>query len=101
MSDQPKIRELHVGIRNAELKHLYLYSLPRLDTLEGFLQLPAVESFFAYDSQLDLPLAQLPRTLTHFQLMSKAVRGRDAHAAQVRAVGLTPAVHPDASFFYK
>jgi len=101
VSDQPKVAELHVGSRNAALEHLYLYSLPRLHTLEGFLVLPAVKSLFAYDSRLDLPLSQLPPTLTHLQLMSKAVRGRDVHAAQVRAVALTPAVHPDATFFYK
>jgi hypothetical protein len=33
--------------------------------------------------------------------MAKAVKGRDAHDAQVRARGLIPAVHPDATFFYK
>jgi hypothetical protein len=33
--------------------------------------------------------------------MTKAIRGRDVHEAEVRARGLTPAVHPDAVFFYK
>jgi hypothetical protein len=101
VSDQPKIAELHVGPRNAALEHLYLYSVPKLRSVEGFSALPAVKSLFAYNSLLDLPLSKLPPTLTHFQLMSKAVKGRDAHNAQVRAKGLNPAVHPDAEFFYK
>jgi len=101
VSDQPKLAELHVGPRNAALEHLYLYSVPKLRSVEGFSALPAVKSLFAYNSLLDLPLSKLPRTLTHFQLMSKAVKGRDAHNAQVRAKGLNPAVHPDAEFFYK
>jgi hypothetical protein len=101
VSDQPKITELHVGRRNAALEHLYLYSVPRLHALEGFSVLPAVKSLFAYDSSLDLLKSKLPPTLTHFQLMTKAVKGRDAHDAQVRARGLTPGVHPDSVFFYK
>lgn len=101
VSDQPKIAELHVGRRNAALEHLYLYSVPQLHTLAGFTALPAVKSLFAYDSRLTLPLSKLPPTLTHFQLMTKAMKGRDAHNAQVRAKGLNPAVHPDADFFYK
>jgi hypothetical protein len=101
LSEQPQITELHVGPRNAALEHLYLYSVPRLQALVGFSALPAVKSLFAYDSRLDLPWSELPPSLTHFQLMTKAVKGRDAHDAQVRARGLSPAVHPDATFFYK
>ena len=101
VSDQPRVARLHVGRRNAALEHLYLYSLPRLHKLEGFSELPAVKSLFAYDSRLDLPWSKLPRSLTHFQLVTKAVKGTEAHDAQVRARGLTPAVHPDAQFFYK
>ena len=101
VSDQPKIAELHVGRRNAALEHLYLYSVPRLHALEGFSMLPAAKSLFVYDGRLDLPWSKLPPTLTHFQLMTKAIKGRDAHDAQVRARGLIPAVHPDAVFFYK
>ena len=92
---------MHVGRRNATLEHLYLYSVPRLYVLDGFSALPAVKSLFAYDSRLDLPWSKLPSTLTHFQLLTKTVKGRDAHDAQVRARGLTPNVHPDAVFFYK
>jgi hypothetical protein len=83
------------------LEHLYLYSVPALQVLEGFSALPAVKSLFAYDSRLDLPVSDLPKTLTHFRLMTKSVKGRDVHEAQVRARGLNPAVHPDAEFFYK
>ena len=101
VSDQPKVAELHVGSRNAALEHLYLYSLPGLHILVGFSELPAVKSLFAYDVRVDFPLSQLPTTLTHFQLMTKAVKGRDAHAAQVGSKGLIPDVHPDATFFYK
>jgi hypothetical protein len=101
LSDQPKVKELHVGRRNAALAHLYLYSVPQLQRLAGFSELPAVKSLFAYNSRLDLPWSKLPPTLTHFQLMAKTVKGREAHNAQVRARGLTPAVHSDADFFYK
>lgn len=101
VSDQPKITEVSVGPRNAALEHLYLYSVPGLRTLRNFAALPAVKSLFAYDSRLDLLGQDLPPTLTHFQLMTKAVKGRDTHDAQVREKGLIPAVHPDAVFFYK
>lgn len=101
VSDQPRLTELHVGHRNTALEHLYLYSVPQLRALKGFSALPVVKSLFAYDSSFDLPWSKLPSTLTHLQLMTKAVKGRDAHNAQVRARGLTPAVHPEAVFFYK
>jgi hypothetical protein len=101
VSDQPKVSEVTVGPRNASLEHLYLYSLPRLETLTGFSRLPAVKSLFAYDSRLDLLGNKLPPTLTHFRLMTKAMKGRTAHEAAVREKGLIPAVHPDAVFFYK
>ena len=101
VSDQPRITDLQVGRANTSLEHLYLYSVPRLQTLKGFSELPAVKSFFAYDSRLELPWSELPATLTHFQLMTKTMKGRDAHNAQVRAKGLIPDVHPGSQFFYK
>jgi hypothetical protein len=101
VSDQPRIAAVRVGRRNEDLEHLYLYSMPALQRLEGFSDLPEVRSLFAYDTNVDLPWSELPATLTHFQLMTKAIRRRDAHEADVRARGLTPAVHPDAVFFYK
>lgn len=101
VSDQPKVTEVNVGPRNAALEHLYLYSVPRLHSVKGFSRLPAVKSLFAYDSRLDLLRSDLPPTLTHFQLMTKRLKGRDGHDAQVREKGLIPAVHPDAVFFYK
>lgn len=101
VSDQPRITRMQLGHRNAWLEHLYLYSLPRLDTLEGLPDLPALKSLFAYDSQLTPTRPALPRTLTHFQLVTRSVKGRQAHDAMVRDWGLVPAVHPDAAFFYK
>jgi hypothetical protein len=101
VSDQPRIPAVGVGRANAALEHLYLYSVPRLHTLSGLSELPAVKSLFAYDSRLDLPWSDLPATLTHFQLMTRTVKGRNAHDAQVRARGLIPDVHPDSQFFYK
>jgi hypothetical protein len=101
VSDQPRIAELHVGRANAALEHLYLYSVPALHTLSGLSQLPALKSLFTYDSRLDVPWSDLPATVTHVQLMTKAIKGRDAHAAQVRARGLIPEAHPDSQFFYK
>ena len=101
VSDQPRIAALQVGRGNAALEHIYLYNVPRLETLKGLSELPAVKSFFAYDSRLELPWSELPATHTHFQLMTKAIKGRDAHNAQVRAHGLIPEVHLDSQFFYK
>jgi hypothetical protein len=99
--DQPKVEGLRVGSRNAALEHLYLYGVPRLQTIAGFSVLPTLKSLFAYDSGLDLLRSELPSTITHFQLMTKGVKGRAAHEAAVRERGLIPAVHPDAHFFYK
>jgi hypothetical protein len=98
---QPKVETVLVGAMNTALEHLYLYSVPRLHAIGGFSALPAVKSLFAYDSRLDLLRSGLPRTLTHFQLLTKAVKGRAAHEALVRENGLVPAPHPDAHFFYK
>ena len=72
---------MQVGRGNAALEHIYLYSVPGLKMVKG--------------------LSELPATLTHFQLMTKAIKGRDAHNAQVRAKGLIPNVHRDSQFFYK
>lgn len=101
VSDQPRITELQVGRGNAALEHIYLYSVPRLRTLKGFSELPAVKSFFVYDGRFEPPWSELPGTLTHFQLMTKAITGRDAHNAAVRARGLIPDVHLESQFFYK
>ena len=101
VSDQPRITELQVGRANAALQHIYLYSVPRLQAVKGLSELPAVKSFFVYDGRLDLPWSGLPATLTHFQLMTKAIKGREAHNAAVRAKGLIPDVHRHSQFFYK
>lgn len=101
VSDQPRLTELHVGPRNAALEHIYLYSLPRLRALRGLSALPAVKSLFAYNSQISFAWADLPPTLTHYQLVTKSLKGREAHNADVRAKGLIADSHPDATFFYK
>lgn len=101
VSDQPRIGELCVGRGNAALEHLYLYSLPGLHVLKGLSELPALKSLFIYDGCVTVPWSALPPTLTHFRVMTKAIKGRDAHTAEVRARGLVPDVHPDSQFFYK
>lgn len=101
LSDQPRIAELQVGPGNTALEHMRLFSVPALRAIEGLSELPALKSFWAYDSRLDLPWTELPPTLTHFQLVTKKLKGRDAHDADVRARGLIPDVHPDSHFFYK
>ena len=101
LSDQPKVSEVLVGPRNVALEHLYLYSVPALLAVKGFDRLPVVKSLFAYDSRLDLLHSGLPPTLTHFQLLTKAIKGREAHDALVRAKELIAGVHADATFFYK
>ena len=101
LSDQPRIAELHVGSSNAALEHMRLYSVPALHTIKGLSSLPALKSLWAYDSRLDIPWSALPPTVTHFQLVTKRVKGRDAHDAEVRARGLIPDVHAASHFFYK
>ena len=101
VSDQPRIAVLQVGARNEALEHIYLYSVPRLETLTGLSTLPALKSFFVYDGRLEVPWSEHPATLTHFRLVTKAMRGREAHDAEVRAKGLIPDVHLDSQFFYK
>lgn len=101
LSDQQRIAEIHVGPTNAQLEHMRLYSVPALQSIAGFSSLPALKSVWAYDSRLELLSSDLPATLTHFQLVTKAVKRRDAHDSEVRARGLIPAPHPDAEFFYK
>jgi hypothetical protein len=101
LSDQPRIAELHVGSSNAALEHMRLYSVPALHTIKGLSSLPALKSLWAYDSRLDIPWSALPPTLTHFQLVTKRVKGRDQHNAEVRSRGLIPDVHVESHFFYK
>jgi hypothetical protein len=101
VSDQPRIEEIRMGPRNAALEHIYLYSVPRLRALDGFSALPKVRSLFTYDSLILLDQLKLPATLTHLQLMTKPMKGRDAHKEAVRSLHLISDVHPDATFFYK
>jgi hypothetical protein len=101
VSDQRRLPTIRVGPANRSLEHLRLFSVPALRAIEGLTQLPALKSLWAWDSRLELPWADLPRTLTHFQLVSRTRKGRPAHDAEVRAHGLVPAPHPDAEFFYK
>jgi hypothetical protein len=101
LSDQKRIGEITVGPGNAELEHMRLYSVPALHTIHGLASLPALKSLWAYDSRLAVPWAGLPRSLTHFQLVSKSVKGRKEHDEDVRAHGLIPDRHPKAEFFYK
>ena len=101
LSDQKRIAGIHVGAANAALEHMRLYSVPALHSIAGLSSLPALKSLWAYDSRLQLSWSELPATVTHFQLVTKAVKGRDGRDADVRARGLIPALHPDAEFFYK
>ena len=101
LSDMKHIAEIATGPGNAELEHVRLYAVPSLRAIHGLAALPALKSLYAYDSRLSPPWASLPPTLTHFELATKAAKGRDAHEAEVRAHGLIPGGHPDAEFFYK
>jgi hypothetical protein len=101
LSDQPKIVELQVGKANTSLQHMRLYSVPHLSVVNGLSELPALQSLWAYDSCLQLERKDLPPTVTHFNLVTKKIKGRDAYEANVRAAGLIPDVHPDSHFFYK
>lgn len=101
LSDQPKIPQLRVGRANSSLEHMRLYSVPSLTRIEGLADLPSLRSLWAYDSRLELKWTNLPKTVTHFHLLTKKMKGRDTHEAEVRAAGLNPDVHPDSHFFYK
>ena len=101
LSDQKRIAELQVGPGNAELEHIRLYSVPALHRIKGLSSLPVLKSLWAYDSRLSLAWTALPPTLTHFQLVTKSVKGRDTHDAEVRKAGLIPEAHRGSDFFYK
>jgi hypothetical protein len=101
LSDQKRIAEIRVGAANVQLEHMRLYSVPALHSIIGLSSLPALKTVWAYDSRLDLSWSELPATLTHFQLVTKGTKGREAHDAEVRAHGLIPGLPADAEFFYK
>lgn len=101
LSDQPRIAALQVGPENTGLEHMRLYSVPGLATIRGLADLPALKSLWAYDSRLDPRWDALPRPLTHLHFLTKKMKGRDEHAAALRAAGFNPDVHPNSHFFYK
>jgi len=101
LSDLKHIPEITVGPGNARLEHMRLYSVASLREIHRLSALPKLRCLWAYDSQLDIPWGALPRTVTHFQLVTKAMKGRKEHEAELRAHGLIPELHRDAQFFYK
>jgi len=101
LNDLKRIERIRLGPANVTLEHIRLYSVPAMQTIDGLSALPALKSLWAYDSRLDPGWPGLPRTVRHFHLVTKQVKGRKEHDAEVRAHGLVPAVHPEAEFFYK
>lgn len=98
IEQQKRLRSIRVGPRNAALEHIAAESLEAID---GLTQLPALKSLFVFDGKMDVDWSALPPTLTHLTLMPRSMKARARHSAEVRARGLIPEPHPDATFFYK
>lgn len=98
ITHQKRLKTIRVGAGNLELEHI---KLTDVDMIEGFSALPALKSLYNFDSRFAPDWSELPPTLTHFALVPKSPKAREAHEADVRARGLIPELHPDASFFHK
>jgi len=101
LSDLKHVAKIVTGPGNAALEHMRLYSVPSLHSIDGLAALPSLKTLWAYDSRLEPSWSDLPKSLTHFQLVTKAMKGRAEHDAEVRAHGLVPDLPREAEFFYK
>jgi hypothetical protein len=97
-SYQSRLKELYVGPGNAALEHI---TVDGIDCIHGFTKLPAVKSLWSFNGRFAPDWSELPATLTHFALVTPSLKKREKHFDEVRARGLNPERHPDASFFYK
>jgi len=97
-SYQPRLKKLYVGSGNVALEHI---TVDGIDCIHGFTELPALKSLWSFNGGFSPAWSELPRTLTHFALVTPSLKKREKHFADVRAKGLIPEPHPDASFFYK
>lgn len=95
---QRRLKTLRVGPGNSALEHI---NVSGIDHVEGFSELPALLSFDNFKGGFAPDWTELPPTLTHFALDPPGLRARAKHHAEVRAHGLDPDPHPDATFFYK
>jgi hypothetical protein len=95
---QRRLKTLRVGRGNAALEHI---NVSGIDQVEGFSELPALRSFNNFNGKFAPDWSELPPTLTHFALVAPSLRAREKHYADVRAHGLEPELHPEATFFYK
>jgi hypothetical protein len=95
---QRRLKILRVGPANTALEHL---NLQGIDEIEGFSDLPALKSLWNFDGRFAPEWAEIPPSVTHFALVPPSLTKREKHFAEVRAHGLFPEQHPDASFFYK
>ncbi|MBX7457667.1 hypothetical protein K3152_05360 [Qipengyuania sp. 1NDH17] len=101
MSDQSRVEELVTGARNAALRHIWLGGTAKLEKIRGLGELPALESFFAHSTGLQLDQLDLPASLAYLQIVPKRMKERPAAEAAIRELGLRFEEHPDANFFYK
>ena len=95
---QKRLKTLRVGPGNSDLEHI---NASGIDEIVGLSALPALKSLFVFKGALEIDPSDLASTLTHFALMPAGLKAREKHQAEVRARGLIPELHPDASFFYK
>ena len=96
--DQRRLTTLRTGAGNAALEHI---NVSGIDHVEGFSDLPALKSFNNFGGKFAPTWWELPPTLTHFAVPPRSLKARERHYAEVRAHGLDPEPHPDATFFYK
>ena len=98
ISYQRRLKTLQVGRGNAALEHI---NVGEIDHIEGFSELPALISFDNFAGKFAPDWSQLPPTLTHYSVAPRGLKAREKHHADVRAHGLDPEPHPEATFFYK
>lgn len=95
---QKQLKTLRVGPANVGLEHI---RADGIDAIVGLSELPALKSLYVFKGGLDVDPSALSPTLTHFALIPGGLKARQKHQAEIRARGLVPEAHPDASFFYK
>lgn len=98
VNHQKKLKALRVGPANVALEHI---NLDGIDEVIGFSSLPALKSFWNFDGRFAPDWSEIPPTVSHFALVPPSLTKREKHFAEVRARGLVPEQHPEASFFYK
>ncbi len=101
LNDQKRVSKLVCGAANTELKHISLGGAPELSEIEGLCELPSLISLSAHSTGLELDRLDLPPSVTHLQVIPKAMKERKAVEDAIKARGLNTNPHRNGDFFYK